>query len=94
MNKVESYQYREVSQDDISAIDLREENPLSAIYAHVSIKLECKEFFEETGPEILYYPDERRAGISWGADAEWTDAHSIENAIERFFNLNGWAMRN
>lgn len=94
MNKVETYQYREVSQDDISAIDLREEDPISAIYAQVSFKLEGKEFFEETGPEILYYPDEGRAGIAWDADAEWTDAHSIENAIDRFFDLDGWEMRN
>lgn len=44
--------------------------------------------------ELLWLPDEGRAGIAWGADAQWTDASSPEDAVERFLGLNGKEMCN
>jgi len=35
--------------------------------------------------EILWLPSTQRAGIAWGADADWTDAISPEDALRRFF---------
>lgn len=42
--------------------------------------------------EILYYPEIQRAGIAWGADAQWTDASSIQDALKRFLGVDGAMM--
>lgn len=34
--------------------------------------------------ELLWFPDERRAGICYGGDSAWTDAVSPEQAIWRY----------
>jgi hypothetical protein len=34
--------------------------------------------------EVLYVPSAGRAGITWGADAQWTDATGITDAANRF----------
>ena len=39
--------------------------------------------------EILYMPSEHRAGIAYGGPAEWTDADSIEDALDRYFGVDG-----
>jgi hypothetical protein len=41
---------------------------------------------------ILYFPEIGRAGIAWGADANWTDAESVEDALERYFGVDGKTM--
>ena len=38
--------------------------------------------------EILWLPSSKRAGISYGADGGWTDAISVQDALERFFADN------
>ena len=38
--------------------------------------------------EVAYFPESGRAGISWGSYPEWTDADSVEDAIERFLGIN------
>lgn len=43
--------------------------------------------------EILYVPSIDRAGLAWGADAQWTDAESPEDAVERFFGINDKEMQ-
>lgn len=35
---------------------------------------------------VLFAPDAGRAGVAFGADAQWTDAASAEDAVERFFS--------
>ena len=35
-------------------------------------------------PVMLYVQGEGRAGIAWGADADWTDADSPEDAARRW----------
>lgn len=37
------------------------------------------------GAEVLFV-SYGRAGIAWGADAQWTDARSPEDAAERWIN--------
>jgi hypothetical protein len=34
--------------------------------------------------EVLYLPAVGRAGIAWGADAEWLDCASLEDAIKQY----------
>lgn len=43
-----------------------------------------KEFPERA--EVLFFPFARRAGIAWGGNAVWTDANSIEDALNRYLN--------
>jgi hypothetical protein len=44
--------------------------------------------------EILWVPSVGRAGIAWGADAQWTDADSVEDAVQRFFGVDDKEMCN
>lgn len=39
--------------------------------------------------DVLYYPDAGRAGLACGGDAVWTDCDSVEDAVERYLNING-----
>ena len=43
---------------------------------------------------VLWCPDLGRAGLAWGADAEWTDADSVDDALQRYFGVDGKAMAN
>jgi len=36
--------------------------------------------------KILWIPSIGRCGLSWGADAEWTDARTPEEALSRFLS--------
>ena len=36
--------------------------------------------------EILWLPDQQRAGVAWGSDAQWTDACSPKDALLRFLD--------
>ena len=35
-------------------------------------------------PAQMFFPDLQRAGISWGSDTDWTDARSVDEAVQRF----------
>jgi hypothetical protein len=37
--------------------------------------------------EVLFIKEIGRAGISWGAQADWTCASSVEDAVERFLSV-------
>lgn len=43
--------------------------------------------------EVLYIPSISRAGIAWGTDVVWTDADSIDNALDRFFSVDWKALQ-
>lgn len=45
--------------------------------------------FNQESIIILYLPYCGRAGIAWGADASWTDCNSAQDALERYFGING-----
>lgn len=36
--------------------------------------------------DVAFFASVGRAGIAWGADAQWTDATSIEDAINRYLS--------
>lgn len=42
----------------------------------------------------VYYPAIGRAGIAWGGNAQWTDADSALDAIERYFGVDGKEISN
>ena len=49
-----------------------------------------------TGPviEICWLPSEGRAGLACGADADWTDAESAADALERYLGIDNKSMAN
>lgn len=47
---------------------------------------------EATAVDVLFVPSADRAGVAWGADADWTDASSLDDAIERYFGIDGKEM--
>lgn len=48
--------------------------------------------YNTSAVEVLYLPEVARGGIAWGADAVWTDADSADDALERFFGVDGKEM--
>ena len=42
--------------------------------------------------EVVYLPDNGRAGVARGGDASWTDAGGAGDALERYFGVNGKEM--
>lgn len=41
--------------------------------------------YNEESLGVLFFPEIGRAGIAHGGDAVWTDADSVQDAIERYF---------
>lgn len=60
--------------------------------ASVEIDLEDGHGWSTIDAEVLFAASDHRAGIAWGAPADWTDAGSIEDAIERYLNINSKEM--
>lgn len=46
----------------------------------------------EEGVAVLYLPASGRAGVAWGAGADWTDADDAQDALERYFGVDGKEM--
>lgn len=42
--------------------------------------------------QVAFFPTESRAGLAWGGDAQWTDAESIDDAVQRFLGVGGKEM--
>jgi hypothetical protein len=42
--------------------------------------------------EVVYLPDDGRAGVDRGGGASWTDAGDPDDALERYLGLNGKGM--
>ena len=88
--------------EDIGAIDLQEEYKLSGAddptdWEYYTAQTVGENGYINTGEEaieILYSPQIGRAGIVWGADADWTDCDSAEDALDRFFGNNDKYMCN
>ena len=70
--------------DDIGPLDLRAEaTHLTAAGEPWECWVAGK--YNEEAITVLYVPAVGRAGIAWGADAQWTDATSVQDALERYF---------
>jgi hypothetical protein len=48
--------------------------------------------YNSEGVDVLWVPDADRAGVVWGAGADWTDAASPQDALERYFGVDGKEM--
>jgi hypothetical protein len=79
------WRYEELPLDDLTATDLRleaddilarGEGPVQ--YAAVEVEGHAEKI------AVLYAPELGRAGLAWGADADWTDCDSLEDAIRRY----------
>jgi hypothetical protein len=80
-----TWHYEERPVEEITATDLRQEaadivergeGPVQAALVTVEGKAERI--------EVLYAPELGQAGLAWGADADWTDCDSLEDAIRRY----------
>ena len=67
--------------DKLSASDLQVEAT-----KHDDAEMWQTNWYNAEQVEILWLPSTKRAGIAWGSDANWTDASSPEEALQRFFN--------
>lgn len=49
-----------------------------------------------SGPviELLYLPEDGRAGFACGAEAAWTDTTSLDDAIERYLGIGDKELSN
>jgi hypothetical protein len=68
--------------DEITATDLRQE-----IAENPEVLFETYRLKSETVAEVgclIFSPDLYRAGVALGADAEWTDCSSAEDALRRW----------
>jgi hypothetical protein len=44
--------------------------------------------------QVLYIPSIKRGGIAWGADADWSDASSMDDLLERYCEVDDKYMVN
>lgn len=80
-----TYSIEPCAMEDLTALDLRREaaeivtrgdGPVEA--ARVTIETQAEKI------DVLYCPEDGRAGIADCAPADWTDASSIEDAVQRY----------
>jgi hypothetical protein len=64
--------------EDLTALDLRRYAGTPAEAARVTVEGQVQRL------DVLYVPEDGRAGIADGADADWTDANSLEDAVQRY----------
>ena len=73
----------------VTACDLRGEIDLAAengsdVETYLLIALDDAGYRKSVAGQMLWFPGIGRAGITWGADADWTDADSPEDAVRRY----------
>jgi len=79
------------STGDFIHADLRKE-ALWALDDHEPWELWQARAYNQETIEVLWCPKLQLAGIAWGADAQWTDAESVDDALKRFFSVDGKEM--
>ncbi len=77
--------------DEIGSRDLRgaAEEHLSA---HPVVEHLLAGAFNAEGVEVVWFPESGRAGVAWGGGADWTDASSADDALRRYFGVDGAEM--
>lgn len=78
------YTVTECTPDEISATDLRGGIAQAAANGDRSEAARVTVDGHAEVIEVLYLPATQRAGLAWGADADWTDAESLEEGVQRF----------
>lgn len=81
--------------ESLSSCDLAEEYDAGAfpyeIYT-VQVVYEGSDYLDGGERiEILWNPEVGSAGITWGADAQYFDAVTVEDAVEQFLGLGEYA---
>lgn len=96
-DNVVSVQLESIELAEVTAIDLSkiaaDEGGYEAFHV-VPIRTDGLRGRNETQVVMIWHPQALRAGIAWGADADWTDAASAQDAAERFFGIGGKEMCN
>ena len=85
-----TFSYEIIDIDDLRSTDLYAE-------AHAPADADCVAALVTIGDhdmraEALFYEAVGRGGVVWGADADWTDANSIEDLMERYLGIGGKEM--
>ena len=79
-----TYSIETCSVDDLTALDLRQDaRDIMRDGEHVEAALVTVEGQAER-LNVLYCPEDGRAGIANGAPAGWTDASSVEDGVQRY----------
>lgn len=82
--------YYEVTADEITATDLRDEIEVCRERGEVvtcyriRFCVNDRRQPEAEQGQMVYCAEAGRAGIAWGADAVWTDCEGAEDAISRY----------
>jgi len=81
-----NFRIEEINAEDLSATDLHSE--WAAANASTGPACAYRVWFGDHAEPgfALYFPDMGRAGVAHGADAQWTDCDSVEDAIDRFIS--------
>lgn len=86
----------EIQPYEVGALDLRKEIEAltrantDVVCYQISFRDEAGAVHPEVG-EMVWVPANQRAGIAWGAGADWTDAESPEAAVRAFITGEGWS---
>jgi hypothetical protein len=94
--KVASIVVERVDMDRITACDLLAEvaEAESGYEAYHITPIKPDGYRESTCAQMIWHAEAGRAGIEYGANAQWTDASSPKDAAERFFGIDGKEMHN
>lgn len=86
----------EISVDDVTALDLREEitKATTPVEAYHIVRIKPDGYRDSVPGVMLWFPNDGRAGIEWGGDADWTDAVDPQDAAERYFGIDRKEMCN
>lgn len=88
-----AYSYMMATPDRLSATDLiREMARQQADGVDCEIALAHIDGDQSESAQVLFFPAIGRGGVAWGADALWTDAHSVEDVLDRFTGAGGKGM--
>lgn len=75
---------REVAPDALSALDLRREAEACVVKGVEPLAAKWRKAGSAQWGSVLFDPSTKRAGVENGADADWTDASSIEDALLQY----------
>lgn len=78
----------QIIEGEITATDLKAEIA-NMTSEHPGIEIETANVIVGDSAEraqVIFIPAFGRAGIAWGADAEWTDASSLQQAVTLWEN--------
>jgi hypothetical protein len=79
-----AYTYTEIEGSELTATDLKNEWEIASSQDIFTVTAKVQIDDKPEAAQVLFIPSIGRAGVAWGADAQWTDALTLEEAISRF----------